>query len=481
MLVTNQLVSLEQFKNRRIAFKGLDKLSNDPINQDKVDFKKIDTVGWVFSGGGAKGAFEIGVASALAKAEMLPNVIIGTSVGALNAAALAEGDINNAGKIWQEINNKKVYKTKVTKIVLKGLAQILDWLGGKNPIKIKSLLDNSPLRELVHKEINPEVITSKKAPVELMLGVTALNNGKEGIYATPNLYEKLEGTYEDSDIFKLFKLNSENIEDAVVASSAFPLVFPAKQIEDELFVDGGAGNNTPAKNGVDALFAINNDFKEGLLFVVMLTPQNREKETVLTEKNADLAKVGIKTLNIVLDNTAKMDVKMTQKITKEIERWDVINLQVQQAITRIGKAAISLKQKAEAITQIANLLPGKEKEAAQLRKIAEEISSLATEDIENPNDELSKILSKYKPFNGKKKIKMVIIRPQDALGVDTFEFDKAGKKANEMIRLGYDSALRAMLQSELIKKDKFNELSQQDPLPVDNVFEQQKKALTKVG
>lgn len=478
MFLTNQLVSLEQFKRNKIAFRGL---TNDPINQDKVDFKKIDTVGWVFSGGGAKGAFEIGVASALAKAEMMPNVIIGTSVGALNAAALAKGDINNAGKIWQEIDNKKVYKTKITKIVLKGLAQIIDWLGGKNPIKIKSLLDNSPLKELVHKEIDPKIITGKNPPVELMLGVTALNNGKEGIYATPKLYENLEETYKDSDIYKLFKLTPDNFEDAVVASSAFPVVFPAMQIEDELFVDGGAGNNTPAKNGVDALFAINSEFKEGLLFVVMLDPQNKTNEKVLTEKNADLGKVGIKTINIILDNTAKMDVKMTQKITKEIERWDVINIQIQEALNKIGQAAISLKEKATAITQIANLLPGKEKEAAKLRKIADEISSLATEDIENPNEELSEILNKYKPFNGKKKIKMVIIRPQESLGIDTFEFDKAGEKADEVIRLGYDSALRAMLQSELINQSKFNELMQENPLPVDNVFEQHKKALSKVG
>lgn len=480
MFLSTKLISFEQFKSNKIAFKGIEDLRNDPLNQDKIDIRKVDTVGWVFSGGGAKGAFEIGVASALARAEMMPNVIIGTSVGALNAAALAKGDINNAGKIWQEISNDKVYTTKVTKIILKGLAQILDWLGAKNPVKIKSILDNSPLRKLVHKEIDPKVITGPNPPVEIMLGATALNNGKEGVYATPRLFENLKESYADSDINKLFKLTPENFEDAVIASSAFPVVFPALQIDDELFVDGGAGNNTPARNGVDALFAINSDLKEGLLFVVMLDPQKKVDEEILTDKNTDLAKVGIKTLNVILDNTAKMDVKMTQKITHEIERWDVINIQVQEAVNKIGQAAIGLKEKAQAITQIANLLPNKEKEAAKLRKIAEEISLLAAEDIENPNKELTQILSKYKPFNGKKKIKMVIIRPQESLGIDTFEFDKAGKKANEVIRLGYDSALKAMLQSELINKATFNELMQQQPLPADNIFEHPKRALSKV-
>lgn len=473
MLAINNVLKLDDFRSGKLSFKGADQsIKTDPLNRDKVELKNVDTIGWVLSGGGAKGVFEIGVACALTKAGMIPDVIVGTSVGALNAMAMANGDVDNAVKVWKQINKDKVYKSKVGSMIFKSLGQILNWIGLKNPVKVRSILDNTPLRKLVKEESDVDDILDpkKKAPVELMLGVTALNNGKEGLYATPKLYEALREPYEKHDIYKLFKLSKENFEDAVIASTSIPLAFPAVQIDDEVFVDGGAGNNTPAKNGVDALFAINGEMKEGLLFVVLLGPQNDTKGDKLDAKNADLAKVGIKTLNLVLDNTAKMDVKMTQKITEEIERWDVININLQEALTKIGKAAVSLQEKAAAILQIANMMPDKEKEAAKLRKIAEEISKLSGDDIENSSRELSDILNKYKPFDGKKKIKLVIIRPKESFGVDTLEFDKAGQKADEVIQLGYDAALDAMMQSGLLKKDKYDKLKQEKPYPVGNIF-----------
>jgi hypothetical protein len=201
----------------------------------------------------------------------------------------------------------------------------------------------------------------------------------------------------------------------------------------------------------------------------MLKPQEEDTEDPITEKNADLGKVGIKTLNIVLNNTAKNDVKMTQKITKEIERWDVINIQVQDALDKIGKAAIAIQEKAAGILQLSKLVPDKD-ESEKLKKIAEEISALAKDDVENSSEELSEILGKYKPFNGKKKIKVVIIRPQKSFGVDTLEFDKAGEKADEIIRLGYEAGLNSLLQSKLLKKDKYQKLMQEPPYPVGNIF-----------
>ncbi|MEW5819715.1 MAG: hypothetical protein AB1782_05955, partial [Cyanobacteriota bacterium] len=119
--------------------------------------------------------------------------------------------------------------------------------------------------------------------------------------------------------------------------------------------------------------------------------------------------------------------------------------------------------------QLANLVPDKG-ESEKLRKIAEEISALAKKDVESSSDELAQILDKYKPFNGKKKIKVVIIRPQKSFGVDTLEFDKAGQRSDELIRLGYDAGLNSLLQSGLIKQEKYQKLMQEAPYPVGNIF-----------
>lgn len=485
MLLENTALQLNDYRKNVVSFRGraIDEIPKDPLNRTKVNIDEVDTIGWVLSGGGAKGVFEAGVACALAKAGMMPDVIVGTSVGALNAAALAEGDVQNCVDVWSSIEKGKVYKKRIVKMVGQGVGQILNWLGLKNGLKIRSLLDNSPLRDLVRQQVHPEKILDPDNPhkTELMFGVTALNNGKEGLYATPALYKALKPKYEDNDIYKLFELTRENFEDAVISSTSIPVAFPAVQIDNELFVDGGAGNNTPAKNGVDALFAINRDLQEGLLFVVLLQPQEEAPQPELTEKNADIGAVGIKTLNIVLDNTAKMDVRTTQKITEALERWDVVNISVQEALGKIGQAATSLKDKAAAVLQVAGALPAGSPEARKLREIAAEITQITEKHVEDSSDEVAEILNKYRPFNGKKKIKVVTIRPQKPFGVDTLEFDNAGKNSEQIVRLGYDAALNALLQSELIDEPKYRELMQQNPTPIENMFKNKAKKLDKVS
>ena len=304
---------------------------------------------------------------------------------------------------------------------------------------------------------------------------------KEGVYATDLLYERLKDKYSDDEVNRLYRLTKNNFKDALISSTAIPVAFEPVGIDDELFVDGGAGNNTPAKNGVDALFAFNKDMKEGLLFVVLLQPQDELPKEKLTEKNADITKVGMRTLEIVLNNTANTDVKITQKITNELERWDVVNITIQDALSKISQATVDLKDKAAAVLAIANGLTNNQQEAQKLRKIAEDISAIAGKDIEESSDELTKIIGKYRPFNGKKKVKMVIIRPQKDFGVSTLDFDEAGKRSKEIIRMGYDAALSAMYQTELISKDKFQKLMQEEPLPVGDMFKYKRVTAQKLS
>ena len=62
-------------------------------------------IGIVFEGGGGKGAFQIGVWNALRELnlEQYITTISGTSVGALNAALLFQGNYANAERIWNSI------------------------------------------------------------------------------------------------------------------------------------------------------------------------------------------------------------------------------------------------------------------------------------------------------------------------------------------------------------------------------------------
>ena len=70
----------------------------------------IMKVGLVLSGGGGKGAYELGVWKALVemKLDKYIEVISGTSISAFNAALFAQGDMDNAQALWDEVTMEKL-------------------------------------------------------------------------------------------------------------------------------------------------------------------------------------------------------------------------------------------------------------------------------------------------------------------------------------------------------------------------------------
>ena len=70
---------------------------------------------FVLSGGGSRGAYEIGVWKALQELDVRFSMVTGTSVGALNAAAIAQGDFELAENLWKELETSNVFE-KVSQI-----------------------------------------------------------------------------------------------------------------------------------------------------------------------------------------------------------------------------------------------------------------------------------------------------------------------------------------------------------------------------
>src|SRR6056297_56655 len=69
-----------------------------------------ENYGLVLEGGGAKGAYHIGAAKALAELDIKIGGISGTSVGALNGAMLIQDDLEKAYNLWYNIKPSKVYE-----------------------------------------------------------------------------------------------------------------------------------------------------------------------------------------------------------------------------------------------------------------------------------------------------------------------------------------------------------------------------------
>ncbi len=203
-------------------------------------------------GGGARGAYQVGVIQAIM--DFMPDgfafpIINGTSAGAINAVVMASHAKNQKHGVarlhhfWSTIHCADVYRTdgrQIFKTMARVLGSVLfGRLGVKPP---KSLLDNTPLAQLLKRELRLEQIQE------------AIDAGiLQGLSITASSY--------DTAIAKcFFQANEAAIpwhrtrrvglrEDItvahVMASTALPFLFPAQLIGNEFYGDGGLRMTAP--------------------------------------------------------------------------------------------------------------------------------------------------------------------------------------------------------------------------------------------
>ena len=184
----------------------------------------------VLSGGGARGAFQVGVWKYLQEIDWTPDLICGTSIGAVNAAAIGSGmSVERLIHVWRSHNRSEIYR-------LKGL-QFLKSMRRGTPLK--SVLDTAPLRALLTRHLNLEAL--RRSPIEIIISAVHLATGRLHLY--------------DQDVIEI---------DHLMASSAMPILFPWQSIHGEPFWDGGVMANSPL------FIALEKKMEE--IIVVLLSP-----------------------------------------------------------------------------------------------------------------------------------------------------------------------------------------------------------------
>ena len=163
-------------------------------------YKDKIKIGITLSGGGARGFAHIGVLQALEEVGVYPDVICGTSAGAIIGVMYAQGyGPREILKISEESNLRKVFKLVLPR---RGLSK----------------------QDYVHRQLQKYIPDNsfKSLKRKFFVGVTNLNAGKHEIWDEGPLH------------------------DLVIASSAVPGVFQPIEIEGRYYVDGGVMNNMPA-------------------------------------------------------------------------------------------------------------------------------------------------------------------------------------------------------------------------------------------
>ncbi|HHV96581.1 MAG TPA: patatin-like phospholipase family protein [Clostridiaceae bacterium] len=184
--------------------------------------------GLVLEGGGAKGAYHIGVVKSLYEMGFDFQAVAGTSVGALNGAMIVQGEIDKAYDIWYNLCPEKVIRlTDTERRELKYIGEQEKRLGAKLERLRKIIadrgLDISPLESLLRAVIDEEKIRNSK----MEFGIVTYDLTSR---------RPVEVYKEDIPHGKLI--------DYLIASSSLP-VFKLKTIDDKVYLDGGIYNVLP--------------------------------------------------------------------------------------------------------------------------------------------------------------------------------------------------------------------------------------------
>jgi NTE family protein len=215
-------------------------------------------VALVLAGGGARGAYEIGVLSVLLPAlepSERPQIIIGTSVGAINAAYLAANADESADDVaagglalWREISYRRVLEPLVSPAEGARLWSYAREVLGSRRANTASILDPSPLVSTLADLIAFERIHANVADGRLRSAAVVATSGRT---STSVVFHDGGASPPNDSVRGIDYVAAELREKHIRASAAIPLFFPAVAIDSgagrHWYFDGGTRLNAPIK------------------------------------------------------------------------------------------------------------------------------------------------------------------------------------------------------------------------------------------
>jgi NTE family protein len=271
----------------------------------------------VLSGGGGRGAYHVGVIEALVERGWMqdgrgPDILAGTSIGAINAAALASGlTVAELKARWLEMHTEDVHRLssdlptvsrplvrflmrsiltseahggspamlppEERKMSAEGLIERISSVFRSRPFR--SLLDTTPWRHTLSRWMNFERINAPDAPA-LLLTATDLQSGDLRVFCNRPLRNHPADT-----------ITIEHL----MASSSIPTVYPWTEIDGRKYWDGAILANTPLGPVID--LAAREDVE---IVVVMMTPWDVAPE-VMRQQLQEVPQDLVQALSLTLD------------------------------------------------------------------------------------------------------------------------------------------------------------------------------------
>lgn len=172
-------------------------------------------VALVLAGGGSLGAVQVGMLRALVETGLQPEFVIGSSVGALNAAFFAGAPdiagVQRLADIWCNLRRSDIFPVSLSMLI--GILR-----------RSNGIVDPAPLRHLIETHLAFDRIERARLPLHVMA------TDQQGVEV---------------------RISKGPVVDAVLASAAVPGIFPPVVIDGHPLIDGAISANTPLRVAAD--------------------------------------------------------------------------------------------------------------------------------------------------------------------------------------------------------------------------------------
>lgn len=321
----------------------------------------------VLSGGGGRGAFHAGVYKYLSEVDKagvdvdhngawIPDVVVGTSIGAVNGAAIVQGvSAGDLEAFWLSLREKDVQglppgmgwmARRAVNMMMKSaigvhlpkvaeaqafspavseswppLPILPDWLSRRLIGRWNNLLDTAPLYQTLQQRLQLDERQLQNTEKHLLISATSVRTGKGVVFSNHEVIHPRTGKPHAH-------IKSPITVRRIIASCSIPLVYPwTKDDDGEIYWDGAVLANTPFGIAFDAVR--DRPIEEPMeVLVVMMTPWWENESDSVPHKNLpqDFAEAMTWTLDWALLASFRADLKTMRtcnrivQLAQEMER-----------------------------------------------------------------------------------------------------------------------------------------------------------------
>lgn len=226
----------------------------------------------VLSGGGARGAYQVGVLKYIAEQRPLLRfpIMTGVSAGAINANFLAgskttfDGAVDSLADHWLSLSTDQVFRTDLGSLAKNALRVLMNLGSGGSALapRVQGLVETQPLRRFLDDLIDPDAVSENIETGRLRalaISATAYDTGRTVTYIQG------EPRLQTWERVRRLAVHDRITLDHVMASAAIPLFFPAVKVGHHYFGDGSLRQSHPLSPaihlGADRILAISSRWR----------------------------------------------------------------------------------------------------------------------------------------------------------------------------------------------------------------------------